>query len=100
MSKFHINPSRGMRAWAIVLAISGAGSIIFSDRPSSRIIGAAMLLGAWEMAFVPAIPLNLTLGEIYRKTQQGWRLPKASRWINLVSTILIILSIYLRWHGR
>jgi hypothetical protein len=100
MSKFEVNPRRGMRAWAIVFAITGIGSLVMSHRASSRIIGAALLLAAWEMAFVPSLPLNLTIGEIYKKTRQGWRMSRTSRIINYATIVLIILSIYLQMHGR
>ena len=59
-----------------------------------------MLLTAWEMAFVPSLPLNLTLGEIYQKARQGWRMSRTTRIINYVSTALIVISIYLQMHGR
>lgn len=100
MSKFEINPSRGMRAWAAVLAIVGIGSLVFSHRASARIMAAVILLTAWEMAFVPTLPLNLRLDEIYQKARGGWRMSPIARAINLASIALIIVSIYLQLHGR
>jgi hypothetical protein len=100
MSKFEINPSRGMRAWAVVLALVGIGSLIFSHRASARVMAAVFLLTAWEMAFVPTLPLNLRLGEIYQKARAGWRMSPTARAINLICIALIILSIYLQWQGR
>ena len=100
MSKLDRNPNRGMRVWAIIMAIVAIGSLIFSDRVSSRVIAAAMLLGAWEMAFQPSLPLNLTIGQIYQKTRQGWRMSRTSRIINYVCLGLIVLGIYLQYHGR
>jgi hypothetical protein len=100
MSKFETKPSRGMRVWAGIVAIVGLCSLIFSDRASSRVIAAAMLLGAWEMAFVSSLPFNLTLGEIYQKSRQGWRMSRTSRIINYACVSLIILGIYLQHHGR
>ncbi|HEU4991328.1 MAG TPA: hypothetical protein VFT52_02415 [Luteimonas sp.] len=100
MSKFEVNPSRGMRAWAVVLAVTGIGSLVFSGRISSRVVGAILLLGAWEAAFVPSLPLNLTLGQVYRKARQGWRMSRTARIINYVMFALIILATYLQLHGR
>lgn len=100
MSKFEITPNRGMRVWAIIMAIVGVGSLIFSDRASSRVIAAAMLLGAWDMAFLHSLPLNLTPGEIYQKVRQGWRMSRTSRIINYACLSLIVLGIYLEFHGR
>ena len=100
MSKFEVNPSRGMRVWAVVLAITGIGSLVLSDRVSSRVVGAILLLGAWEAAFVPSLPLNLTLGQVYQKARQGWRMSRMARIINYVTIALIVLATYLQWHGR
>jgi hypothetical protein len=100
MSKFEIEPGRGKRVLAIVFAVTAIGALIFSQRASSRIIAGVILLGAWEMAFLPSLPLNLRIGEIYQKARQGWRMSRASRIINYVSYALIILAIYLQWHGR
>jgi len=100
MSKFEVNPSRGMRIWAAIVAITGVCTLIVADRVSARVTAGAMLLAAWEMAFVSSLPLNLTLGQIYEKTRQGCRMSRTSRIINYVTFALIILAIYLQWHGR
>lgn len=100
MSKFEIEPGRGKRVLAVVFAITATGTLIFSHRASSRIIAGAMLLNAWEMAFLPSLPLNLRIGEIYQKARQGWRMSLATRIINYVSFGLIVLAMYLQWHGH
>jgi hypothetical protein len=100
MSKFEINPSRRMRVCAALLAIGALLELIVTHRVSTRVNAAVMLLMAWQMAFVPSLPLNLTLGEIYQKARQGWRMSRTSRIINYVTFALIILAIYLQWHGR
>ncbi len=100
MSKFEVNPSRGMRLWAAFVAITAICALILGDRVSTRITAAAMLLAAWDMAFVPSLPLNLTLGQIYQKARQGWRMSRTARIINYVTFALFILAIYLQFHGR
>jgi hypothetical protein len=52
------------------------------------------------MAFVPSLPLNLTLGQIYQRARVGWRMSRTARVINYVCFALIIFAIYLQWHGR
>ena len=49
---------------------------------------------------MPSLPFNLTLGEIYGKARQGWRMSLLSRVINYVTVALIVLAIYLQFHGR
>ena len=100
MSKFELNPSRGMRIWAAFVAILALGALILADRVSTRITAAAMLLAAWQMAFVPSLPLNLTLGQIYQKARQGWRMSRTARIINYVTFALIIFATYLQFQGR
>lgn len=100
MSKFEIIPGRGRRTWAVILAVIGIASLILSHRASSRVNAAVMLLAAWELAFVPTLPFNLTIREIYQKAQQGWRMTFMSRVIGFVTIALIILAIYLQLHGR
>jgi hypothetical protein len=100
MSKFEINPGRGRRAWAAIFAIVGIASLIFSHKASSRIIALIMLLTAWDMAFVPSLPLNLRLGEIYQRARQGWRMSRTSRAINMTCIALIAYASYLEFHGR
>jgi hypothetical protein len=100
MSKFEIAPGRGKRTLAIAVAMVAIGELFFSHRASTRLFAVAFLLMAWEMAFVPSLPLNLRIGEIYQKARQGWRMSRASRIIHYVSCALIILAIYLQWHGR
>lgn len=85
MSKFEIEPGSGKRALAIAFAATAIGTLILSQRASSRIIAGVILLNAWEMAFLPSLPLNLRIGEIYQKARQGWRMSRASRIINYVS---------------
>jgi hypothetical protein len=100
MSKFEIVPGRGRRTWAVILALLGIAALVLSDRASSRVNAAIMLLAAWELAFVPTLPFNLTLREIYQKARQGWRMSLMSRVIGFVTIALIILAIYLQLHGR
>jgi hypothetical protein len=100
MSKFEINPGRGRRIWAVIFAAFGAAQLVFSDRASSRVVAAVLILAAWELAFMPSLPFNLTLGEIYSKARQGWRMSWLSRVINYVTIALIILATYLQLHGR
>lgn len=100
MSKFEIEPGRGKRVLAIVFAVTAIGALIFSQRASSRVIAVAILLGAWEMAFLPSLPLNLRIGEVYQKARQGWRMSRTARIVNYVMFALIVLGIYLQWHGR
>lgn len=100
MSKFEINPGRGRRIWAVLFAAFGVAQLALSHRASSRVVAAVMILAAWELAFLPSLPFNLTLGEIYQRAQQGWRMSLVSRVINYVTVALIILAIYLQMHGR
>jgi hypothetical protein len=100
MSKFEVNPSRGMRVWAALVAIVALFELIVTDRLSTRVNAAVMLLFAWQMAFVPSLPLNLTLGQIYQRARVGWRMSRTARVINYVCFALIIFAIYLQWHGR
>lgn len=100
MSKFEIVPGRGRRTWAVILAAIGISSLVLSHRASSRINAAIILMAAWELAFVPSLPFNLTIGEIHRKAQQGWRMPLVSRLIGFTTIFLVIFAIYLQWQGR
>jgi hypothetical protein len=100
MSKFEINPNRGRRVWAILFAITGIAWLFLSHRASGRVFAGVMLLSAWDLAFLPSLPFNLTLGQIYQNARQGWRMSLASRAINYLCFALIILSIYLQMHGR
>lgn len=100
MSKFEISPGRGMRIWAALLAITALCTLFLADHLSSRVTAAGVLLAAWQMAFVPSLPLNLTLGQIYQKARQGWRMSRTARIINYVTFALFALGIYLQWHGR
>ena len=100
MAKFEIVPGRGRRTWAVILAVIGISSLVLSHRVSSRINAAVILMAAWELAFVPSLPFNLTIGEIHRRAQQGWRMPLVSRLIGFATMGLIIFSIYLQFHGR
>ena len=100
MSKFEIAPGRGRRIWAIILAVIGISSLILSHRASTRINAAIVLMAAWELAFVSSLPFNLTIGEIHRKAQQGWRMSLPRRLIGFATIALIILAVYLQFHGR
>ena len=86
--------------FAALFAVTGIASLTLSDLDSSRVTGAVLLLSAWELAFVPSLPFNLTLGQIYQNARQGWRTSLAARVINYVSVGLIVLAIYLKSHGR
>lgn len=99
MSKFERNPGRGRRVMATIIAIVGTCSL-FSHRESSRVIAAAMLLTAWEMAFLSSLPLNLTVAEIYQRTRRGWRMSLASRVITVATLVLLGFGTYLQFHGR
>ncbi len=100
MSKFEVKPGRGRRVFAIVLAVMGAGWLVLGDRASSRVFAAILLLSAWDMAFLPSLPFNLTLGQIYRHARGGWRMSVAARVINVACFGLTVLAIYLQLHGR
>lgn len=84
---------------ALVLLVVGVGSL-FSHRESSKLVAAIMLLNAWDMAFMPSLPLNLRLGEIYDRARQGWRMPWISRAIGWVTIVVAIYAAYLQFHGR
>lgn len=100
MSKFEVHPGWSRRLFAVLFAVCGVASLVFTDRDSTRVSGAVLLLAAWELAFLPSLPFNFTLGQVYHAARQGWRMSIASRLVNYASVGLIILSIYLRWHGR
>ena len=100
MSKFEVNPGRGRRVCAALLAILALGELVFSQKASTRVLGAAVLLGAWDLAFLPSPPFNLTLGQIYQQARQGWRMSRMARIIHYVSFGLVVLSIYLQAHGQ
>ena len=100
MSKFEINPGRGRRAFAAIFAVVGIASLILSERASSRVVAAVLLLSAWDLAFLPSLPFNLTLRQVYQNARQGWRMSFASRVLTYVCVGLTILAIYLRARGR
>jgi len=100
MSKYEVNPGRGRRVWAFLLALVGIVVLVIGDRPSSRLAAAIVLLNAWDLAFLRSLPLNLTFGEIYQRARQGWRMSLASRIITYVTFGLTILAIYFGLHGR
>ena len=100
MSKFEVEPGRARKVWAALLGLLALGALILSHKLSSRVGAAAVLLMAWDLAFVPSLPFNLRLGEIYQRARQGWRMSRTARIINYSSSALIVLSIYRRLHGR
>lgn len=100
MSKFEANPSRGMKIWAAVVAVTAGAGLISAHHASGRLIAAGMLLGAWQMAFLPGLPLNLTPGQIYQKVRQGWRMSPLARILNLAMFALLVFGAYLQSHGR
>lgn len=100
MSKFEVNPGPRRRVFAVVLAILGTGWLVMGERASSRVFAAILLLMAWDLAFLPSLPFDLTLGQIYRQARHGWRMSLAARVINYACFGLTILAIHLELHGR
>jgi uncharacterized membrane protein YfcA len=99
MSELEVKPGFAKRVFACLFCCAGV-SAFFQDRASDRIIGAILLLAAWDLAFMPSLPLNLRLGEIYDRARQGWRQPWVSRVISLATIVLAIYAGYLKAHGR
>ena len=99
MSEFEVKPGRRRKAFACLIAIAGACSLA-GARASDHLVGAILLLTAWELAFVPSLPLNLTFGEIHRRARQGWRMTWTSRAIGLATIAMAVYAGYLKWHGR
>jgi hypothetical protein len=63
MSKFEVSPGRGRRAFAFV-AVTAIAVLFILHRASSRVAAAALHLYARGLAFLPSLPLNLTMREI------------------------------------
>lgn len=100
MSRFEVQPGWRRRGIAIFLALIAIASLALSERASLRIMAAVLLLAAWELAFLPTLPFNLTLGDVYQRARQGWRMSLMSRIINYVTVGLTVVAIYLQFKGR
>jgi hypothetical protein len=61
---------------------------------------AAVLLLAWNLAFVPGPSLRTPLREVHRMALQGWRTPWWSKWLTAIAIALVVASTYFMFKGR
>jgi hypothetical protein len=99
MQDFDIKPGWQRRATAIVIVVV---SILNAWRgpESSRLMACVGLIFAYDLAFIPSPPFNVTLREVYARARAGWRMPWISKLLSAAAIILMVTSFYLLLHGR
>lgn len=99
MEGFDIKPGRGRRIFAALLVV-GAVFDAVTGPLSARVLSAAGVLIAYDLAFLPSPPLNLRLRDIYAMARQGWRMCWTSKILSAAVIVLVVTSVYLQLQGR
>lgn len=99
MQNFDIKPGWKRRLFAVVLACLAVFGAIRGPL-SARVMAVAMLISAYDFAFLPSPPLNLRLRDIYAMARQGWRMSWTSKILSAAVIVLVVTSVYLQLQGR
>ncbi len=99
MDEFEIKPGRARRLFAAVLLVGAVFEAIHGPL-SARVLSAALVLVAYDLAFIPSPPLNVRLQDIYAMARRGWRMSWTSKILSAAVLVLMVTSVYLQLQGR
>ena len=87
--------SWGARLVALLIAVSAVATWVFNQTWAQALVMCAMLLTAWQLAFVPSPSARLPLREVYDGYRSG-RFPRStttSKLVTVSSLLLLVLAL-------
>jgi hypothetical protein len=93
------NISLAKRFFALLMAIFAVILAAVFRSPSESLISSAVLLLAWNLAFIPSPPIGASIKDVHTAGLRGWRTPTTAKLVSLLALILFVAGIGLQIRG-